>query len=132
MEGQLSFDTTFLIDLQKEKLARKPGPAYQFLRQSAGVQMALSSVALGEFAEGFQDPDDPVLRAMAAAVQILKIDSETAMLYGSNARRLRRAGKLIGANDLWIGCCAVRNDLPLVSRNKGDFERIRNLKVLGY
>lgn len=132
MGEQLSFDTTFLIDLQREKVAGKRGPAHRFLKQNAGAQMVLSSVALGEFAEGFERQDDAVLRMLMAAVHILEVDSETAWLYASNARRLRLSGRLIGSNDLWIGCCAVRRGVSLVSRNGGHFRRIQNLRVVEY
>lgn len=132
MAERLSFDTAFLIDLQRERLAGEDGPACGFLKRRSDAQMALSAVALGEFAEGFRQRNDPVLRTLAAAVHVLKIDAETAWVYGSNARRLRRTGSLIGSNDLWIGCCAVRHGVPLVSRNGREFSRIRDLQVVEY
>ena len=94
--------------------------------------MALSCVALGEFAEGFKDRNDPTFERIVAAVQILEVDLETSWLYGQSARRLRRAGKLVGSNDLWIGCCAVRYNTPLVTRNGAHFRRIEGLEVLEY
>ena len=94
--------------------------------------MALSCVALGEFAEGFQDRNDPTFEQIVAAVQILEVDLETSWLYGQNARRLRRTGKLVGSNDLWIGCCAARYNTPLVTRNGVHFRRIEDLEVIGY
>jgi len=94
--------------------------------------MALSCVALGKFAEGFKDRNDPTFEQIVAAVQILKVDLETSWLYGQKARHLRRAEKLVGSNDLWIGCCAVRYNTPLVTRNGAYFRRIEGLEVLEY
>ncbi len=132
MADLLSFDTTFLIDLQKERLANRKGGANQFLQRHQGSLMALSCVALGEFAEGFKDRNDPTFERIVAAVQILEVDLETSWLYGQSARRLRRAGKLVGSNDLWIGCCAVRDNTPLVTRNGAYFRRIEGLEVIEY
>ncbi len=39
--------------------------------------MVLSCVALGEFAEGFKDRNDPTFEQIVAAVQILEVDMET-------------------------------------------------------
>jgi tRNA(fMet)-specific endonuclease VapC len=51
---RLSFDTTFLIDLQRERArSDSNGPAHRFLKRSADAELYLSNVALGEFAEGF-------------------------------------------------------------------------------
>lgn len=132
MVDLLSFDTTFLIDLQKERLANRKGGASQFLQRHQGSLMALSCVALGEFAEGFKDRNDPTFEQIVASVQILEVDLETSWLYGQSARRLRRAGKLVGSNDLWIGCCAVRYNTPLVTRDGAHFRRIEGLEVLEY
>ena len=132
MEERLSFDTTFLIDLQKEQREGQEGRAHSFLRKHSKAIIFLSSIALGEFAEGFASPDDPKLQRIAAALRILDIDREVSLVYAANTRKLRRAGCLIGSNDLWIGCCAVRNRMPLVTRNEGHLKRIKGLEIIEY
>lgn len=94
--------------------------------------MVLSCIALGEFAEGFTDKDDPVFQQIIRAVEVLEIDADTSWLYGQTARRMRREGTLIGSNDLWIGCSALRHELPLVTRNGAHFRRIQGLQVMEY
>jgi tRNA(fMet)-specific endonuclease VapC len=132
MAERVSLDTTFLIDLQKELLAGQEGLAHSFLKKHSNAAIYLSSVALGEFAEGFAGPEDPVLKRMVAALRILDIDREVSLVYATNTRNLRWAGRLIGSNDLWIGSCAVRNRMPLVTRNADHFERIIGLEVIEY
>ena len=51
----LAFDTTFLIDFQKERKRRKPGRAHEFLKYQADKVASLSTVAYGEYAEGFDN-----------------------------------------------------------------------------
>lgn len=63
---------------------------------------------------------------------ILDIDCETGLLYAAHARRLREAGQLIGGNDLWIGCSALRHQAPLVTRDAEHFRRMESLHVLEY
>ncbi len=132
MAGRLSVDTTFLIDLQRERSAGTDGPAHALLLDDPEVELFLPVTALGEFAEGFEDPDHPVMRAVRELHTLLPIDEETALTYGRLTRELRSTGRLIGTNDLWIAASAVRNGLPLVTADVGAFRRVPDLEVLAY
>jgi tRNA(fMet)-specific endonuclease VapC len=132
MEERLSFDTTFLIDIQKELGSAHQGRAHRFLERHSSAIMLVSAVAVGELAEGFAGPDDPNLQSLLAAVEIAEVDGQAALLYATNALRLRQAGRLIGTNDLWIGCAALRHSAPLVTRNPEHLRRIEGLQVMEY
>ncbi len=132
MEG-VAVDTTFLIDLQRE-MERKnyDRGATRYLRQNLNTTFFLPVVALGEFLEGFETPSSP--RAMEIAAEMLPLDvtADVAGTYSSLARELRMAGRLIGTNDLWIGCTAKVNDLPILTRNVEHFSRISGLEIVNY
>ena len=133
MAGRVAFDTTFLIDLQRERSrGDADGPAHRFLTMDPDRELHLSATALGEFAEGFDDTDDPVLRTIRELHVLLPIDEETALVYARITRTLRRQGRLIGANDLWIAAASLRHEIPLVTGNPGDFARVDRLEVLSY
>lgn len=133
MAGRVAFDTTFLIDLQRERArGATDWPAHRFLAGAPEVELHLSATALGEFAEGFGGPDDPLLRAVRELHVILLIDEETALEYGRITRDLRQAGRLIGTNDLWIAAASVRHKVPLVTANPAEFGRVDALEVLAY
>lgn len=133
MAEALAFDTTFLIDLQRERRAGGgSGAAHRFLAAHADATMQLPTTALGEFAEGFEDAADPLLTLTMDHFDLLPVDAETALLYGRVVRDLRREGCLIGANDLWIAAAALRHGVPLVTRNVSDFRRVRRLRVVAY
>lgn len=133
MAGRVALDTTFLIDLQRERLRDESGgPAHRFLRNDPDLELHLSATALGEFAEGFEDPDHPLMRVLRELHVLLPIDEQTALTYGRIAGWLRREGRLIGTNDLWIAAASLRHELPLVTANARDFERVDGLQVLTY
>lgn len=127
----LIFDTTFLIDFQRER-QHGEGGAHDFLRENRDRLAFLPIVAVGEFREGFDRPDDPAFLSIVESFEILPVGSRVAEIYGCEARRLRRSGKLIGANDLWIAATALEKSAPLVTRNLENFARIKNLQLQGY
>jgi len=130
---RVALDTSFLIDLQNERRARgTPRGATAFLRASPELELLLPSVALGEYLEGFDDPDSPVARALVEPLRVLDVTPDVARLYAWTARSLRASRRLIGANDLWIGCTARAAALPIVTRNVDHFLRIPGLEVVGY
>lgn len=133
MALRLSLDTTFLIDLQRERSRREPdGPAHRFLRRSADAELSLSAVALAEFAEGFVSVEHPIVRAVREQHNHLPVDEETALIYAGVVRDLRSRGRLIGANDLWIGSSSLRFRLPVVTADVEHFRRIEGLEVIAY
>lgn len=133
MATQIICDTSFLIDLQRERLqGKEDGAAAQFLGQHQKATLAISAITVGEFAEGFPRTDDHSFSAWMRMFEIVPIDQKTALVYGLITRQLREKGLLIGTNDLWIAATAMRHDSPLVTRNRTDFARIRNLDVLAY
>jgi tRNA(fMet)-specific endonuclease VapC len=131
--GRVALDTSFLIDLQRERArSESNGPAHGFLRSDPEVELHLSAVALGEFAEGFSDADHPVLRLARELHVLLPIDEETALAYGRITRALRSEGRLLGGNDLWIAASSLRHGLPLVTGDAAAFRRVEGLEVIGY
>ncbi len=130
---RLALDTTFLIDLQNERRARgQARGATEFLRAHLDTVLFLPSVALGEYLEGFVDPEADGAGAFIEPLEVLDVTADVARLYARVARDLRRRGKLIGANDLWIACTARAADLPLVTRNAQHFSRVPGLVVEAY
>jgi predicted nucleic acid-binding protein len=131
--GRLALDTSFLIDLQNEHRGRgaRVG-AIDFLRSQAATELLLPSVALGEYLEGFADPDAAVARALISPLRVLEVTADVARTYAKTARMLREAGLLIGTNDLWIACTARVAALPIVTRNVAHFERVPDLRVVAY
>ncbi len=49
--------------------------------------------------------------------------------YAEEFTRLKDAGTLIGANDLWIACHALAEGATLVTHNTREFQRVEGLTV---
>lgn len=133
MALRVSVDTTFLIDLQRERSAGDDdGAAHRFLKRSPDAELFLSTIALGEFAEGFDQAGHPIVTAICEAHVLVPVDDQTAFVYARVVRELRRRGELIGTNDLWIGCTSLRLGIPIVTANRADFQRIDGLGIVHY
>ncbi len=128
---RLNFDTTFLIDLQREANGT-PACAHAFLHQHREAIPCISLTVLGEYAEGFPDPSDADCLRMIDSFEILPCTRAVAGQYSRISRQLRREGLRIGGNDLWIAAHSLAHQLPLVTRNLRDFTRIPDLQVRGY
>ena len=59
---------------------------------------------------------------------VLLIDEETALFYGNIKTSLRKKGKPIPENDIWIAAIALRNNLSVITRDK-HFKEINDLVV---
>lgn len=133
MAARLSLDTSFLIDLQRERSrSGMDGPAHRFLMDSPDAELFLSVVALAEFTEGFSSAEHPTVRMVRSQHSLLPVDERTALLYSGLVRDLRSRGLLIGANDLWIASTSLRFGLPIVTADVEHFQRIDGLEVLSY
>lgn len=131
--ARLVLDTTFLIDLQNERRTRGHARgASAFLRTTLDTELLLPAVALAEYLEGFDDPASVEAQALVAPLQVLEVTVAVAVQYARTTRALRRSGRLIGTNDLWIACTALCARAPLLTRNVGEFRRVPDLEVLGY
>jgi predicted nucleic acid-binding protein len=127
----LIFDTTFLIDFQRERQAGQ-GAAHSFLEAHADAVAYLPITAYGEFAEGFTNRTDPAFLCMVESFELIPVTREVANTYAKITRELRGKGRLIGSNDLWIAASAIEKNLPLVTRNILDFSRISCLELRSY
>lgn len=100
-------------------LSGEPGTV-QLLRTAQEIHLPL--IVLAELLAGFaagtrmQRNRDELARFTASPrVQIMKPDEKTAQHYADVFAALRRQGKPIPTNDLWIAALARQHRLPLLS-----------------
>jgi len=129
--ASLVFDTTFLIDFQRER-NRSPGRAHAFLKSHGNDDAFLPVTAYAEFAEGFATRTESAFVSMVESFELLPVNRSVADAYAEVVRSLRSSGQLIGTNDLWIASAALEKQWPLVTRNLQDFSRVPGLQCLGY
>ena len=126
------FDTTFLIDLEREAARGQPGRAHGFLENHGDETAAISVLTVGELAEGCRDGDRAALEQRLETWSVLDVIREVAWLYGRISASLRESGARIGDNDIWIAATARAHDETLVTRDLRRFERIAGLSLAAY
>jgi predicted nucleic acid-binding protein len=126
------FDTTFLIDIERETKRNREGPARSFLKLNPTSPLFISAISVGEFAEGFEVGHEQDCWTCLRLYTILALNREIAWRGGQLSRQLRATGRLIGDNDLWIAATAICHGLELVTSNIGHFQRIPDLSVVTY
>jgi tRNA(fMet)-specific endonuclease VapC len=131
MARTLSVDTSFLIDLERERRSGLGGPAHRFLQREADAELCLSAAALGELAEGYADPGHPALWAIRKSHRVLPLDEHVALAYAALAREHRGRGS-VGSNDLWIAATSLQHRLPLLTADVERFSAVRGLELVAY
>jgi len=86
-------------------------------------RLAIPMIVLGEFRLGIAQSRHRVsyenwLREWTAAVSVLDIDDDTTHSYAAIGLELKKKGKPIPANDLWIAALCRQYSLPLLSRDR--------------
>lgn len=94
--------------------------------------VAIPVIVLGEFRLGIAQSrhrgDYEVwLQEWMNAVAVLDIDEETSRHYATIGLELKKMGKPIPANDLWIAALCRQHSLPLASRDR-HFDLVRGLR----
>lgn len=132
MVGELILETTFLIDLQREQLRGRTGPAQEFLEAIPQARLVLTYTVAGEMAAGVSLSARKAWELFLAPFRILPCTPDVCWEFGKAYRHLQAQGLLIGTNDLWIGATALAHALPVVTANVGHFNRIPGLEVVPY
>ena len=68
------------------------------------------------------------IKNITSNYNVLKIDEETTIAYGNIKAELRKKGKPIPENDVWIAAIAKRYELVVVTRDK-HFKEIESINI---
>jgi tRNA(fMet)-specific endonuclease VapC len=79
----------------------------------------------------FLDSAENWLREWTAAVSVLDIDDDTTHSYAAIGPELKKKGKPIPANDLWIATPCRQYSLPLLSRDR-HFDFVSGLRRIDW
>lgn len=108
--------------------------AVEMLRLAS--EIVVPAVVLGEllagFAAGSREAENRRELAQfldSPRVRVAAVDSTTGSWYARVFAALRRAGRPIPANDLWIAATALQNALPLFTYDR-HFESVDGLAVV--
>ena len=132
MDRSLILETTFLIDLERERSKRRTGSTRHFLQRHGRYRLFITDVIAGELAAGVSLGKREVWEEFIRPFRILPLTRDVCWEYGDAYRYLQEQGRLIGGNDLWIGAAGLAYGMPIVTRNPEHFRRIPRLEVISY
>ena len=134
----IHFDSSFLIDLLRETINERLGPAFDLLESLDPHEILGVSVhvvcELRAGAELARRPaaEHAALDELFDGLQIVHSDDRYAPVYARLLAATGRGRTPIATMDLLIATAAVVDDAALVTRNVKDFKRIPGLRVLSY
>jgi len=122
-------DTNALSDL-----ARNNAALVSLL--STATRLYLPSIALGEYRYGilashFRRKAEVWLKRVEKEFIPLVVDHDTAQHYAVIRHQLRRAGRPIPENDIWIAALTRQHQLPLATRD-AHFKHIEHIEILSW
>jgi tRNA(fMet)-specific endonuclease VapC len=100
------------------------------------AEIAVPVIVLGEYKYGIRQSRNRTryerwLAEVIASCRILVVDEGTAGLYAEVRDELKRSGRPIPGNDLWIAALARQHALPVISRDQ-HFDFVPGLKRVGW
>jgi tRNA(fMet)-specific endonuclease VapC len=69
------------------------------------------------------------VRAFAARSNVVYPNQETAEIYGRIKTELRRRGRMIPENDLWIAATAIQHEMPVLTQDS-HFQEVPGVVLL--
>jgi len=102
--------------------------------QTKGHDIAISSIVLAELQFGIANSqrvehNQRELNVLLSKLEVLSYDGKCAYFYGELRTALKKAGRLIGGNDLFIASHAMAEDAILITNNLQEFQRVKGLKI---
>ena len=99
-------------------------------------QMAIPVIVLGEYRYGTAQSRHRAiyenwLAGLLRDCAVLDISEPTTQHYAEITLELRRKGKPIPTNDLWIAALCRQHSLPLLSRDR-HFDQVTGMKRMGW
>ena len=133
----IHLDTTFLVDLLRERGRDATGPASQWLGEHQDDELAISVFVACELYNGAErstrpDMETEKVRSVCEAVHLIYPDEHLPPVYGRVLADLQRRGETIAAMDLLIATTCLCHEAPLLTRNRRHFERVPGLRLLAY
>jgi predicted nucleic acid-binding protein len=134
----IHLDTTFLVDLLRERRRDRFGPASTYLEGLPEDDVLGVSVhVVCELMAGVQAAGAPAgeldrVSRLCEALVVRYPDERFAVEYGRLLTRTRVSGTLIDTMDLLIATAAVLDGVPLVTRNARHFSKVPGLALEEY
>ncbi len=130
-------DTTFCIDLMRERHKRQKGPASTKLTELGETPLFVAVFVICELQAGARMAKNPLkelrkVEILSEKLEIVYPDSTFPIAYGEAEATLRSQGIPIPVMDLLIGVTAKTHGIPLLTRDTSHFKTIPDLVLEEY
>lgn len=103
---------------------------------SGAAELAIPVIVLGEYRYGIAQSRNCAryekwLAELGAFCQVLRVDEATAIEYAQIRGELKRGGRPIPGNDVWIAALARQWDMPVISRDE-HFDAVSKVKRIAW
>jgi len=107
---------------------------FEELQTKGSNKIAISTIVLAELQYGIsnsqrQEQNQSDLNILLSKFEILPYSAECTYFYGKIRASLKKAGCVIGGNDLLIASHAIAEDATLITNNLGEFQRVDGLAL---
>jgi len=128
--SRIILDTDICIYIIK----KKPPQVFEKFRSFDLGDIAISSITYAELQFGVQNSSDPdgnakTLNKFVSPLNVLDYSAEAGVEYGKLRSYLKKKGKAIGSNDMFIASHALALQATLVSNNTREYYRVPGLTV---
>ncbi|HKO10494.1 MAG TPA: type II toxin-antitoxin system VapC family toxin [Acidobacteriaceae bacterium] len=108
--------------------------AVRIFSEAGSIELAV--IVLGEYRFGIahsrrRTAYEKWLEELIAATRILPVDEGTSSHYAQIRAELKKDGRPIPSNDLWIAALARQHRLPLMTQDR-HFDAVHGLKRIGW
>ena len=133
----IHLDTTFAVDLLRERRRGELGAATRFLASLKLEETVISpfvqcELFIGAELSQWTAQAKAEIHHLCSVFAVAFPDERFPEVYGEIASYLQRSGLIIGVMDVLIAASAILDEAPLVTRNARHFERIPHLELLSY
>ena len=108
--------------------------AVRIFGHAASIEVPV--IVLGEYRFGIalsrrRNDYEKWLKELIAATRVLPVDGDTPDHYAQIRAELKKAGRPIPSNDLWIAALSRQHRLPLMSQDR-HFDAVQHLERIGW
>lgn len=108
--------------------------AVRIFTEAASIE--LPAIVLGEYRFGIahsrrRTAYEKWLEELIAATRVLPVEAVTSAHYAKVRAELKKAGRPIPSNDLWIAALCRQHGLPLMTQDR-HFDAVQGLKRIGW
>ena len=126
MENSVCIDTDIFIDHLRGK---NPGADIYAKIITEEIPYTTSITRFELFCGARNQKEEDIINECLLGFSLLPFDKKSSQEAARIYRDLKKKGQLIGMRDILIAGIALANNLPVATKNKKEFERIKNLNI---